>query len=192
MTKTYPEEAKLKKALILTWTGFQDHELVYPYYRLLGAEYETVIVSDERDAKGRTFGIFGLNMPCHMTYAEFELRKGDFLSNWDLLLLPGGVKSLEKLRQESSVIKFIRSWGESGKVISSTCHGAQLLISAGLTEGRTIAGYYSLEVDITNSGATYSREPVVVSGNLVTSPHYDHMGVWMETTLEQVALQSNR
>lgn len=182
----------MKKALILTWTGFQDHELVYPYYRLLGAEFETAIVSDERDSKGRTFGIFGLNMPCHMTYSEFEPRKNEFLEEWDLLLLPGGVKSLEKLRQEKSVIDFIRSWGETGKIISSTCHGAQLLISAGLTQGQTIAGYYSLEVDITNSGAQYSREPVVVSGNLVSSPHYDHMGIWMETTIREVSRQSAR
>ena len=33
-----------KKALIITWSGFQDHELVYPYYRLLGAGFETTIV----------------------------------------------------------------------------------------------------------------------------------------------------
>ena len=179
----------MPKALILTWSGFQDHELVYPYYRLLGAGYEVKIVSDTSDKLGRTYGILGLNMPCHLTYDEFETKKAVFANEFDLLLLPGGVKSLEKLRQEVSVIHFIRDWSASGKIISSTCHGAQLLISAGITKGHRIAGYYSLQVDVENSGALYSREQVVTSGNLVTSPHYDFMGEWMEETLRLVDLQ---
>jgi protease I len=177
---------EVKKAVILTWSGFQDHELVYPYYRLLGAGYEVKIVSDKRDELGRTYGIFGLNMPCHMNYQEFYNEADEILSSWDLLLLPGGVKSLEKLRQETEAIAFVTKWNETGKVISSTCHGAQLLISARIVEGRTIAGYYSIGVDIENAGAHYSKEPVVVSGNIVSSPHYDHMGIWMETTLAEV------
>ena len=59
---------------------------------------------------------------------------------------------------------------------------AQLMISANITEGRYF-GYYSIEDDI-NSGATYSREPVV-SGNIVSSPHYDNMAVWMRTAVEK-------
>ena len=102
---------------------------------------------------------------------------------YDLLVIPGGVKSLEKLRQEKEVLSFIARWHEAGKVISSTCHGAQLLISAKITKGKKIAGYYSLEDDINNSGAIYSRDPVVIDGNVITSPHYDFMGEWMETTL---------
>jgi protease I len=176
----------MKKAVILTWSGFQDHELVYPYYRLLGAEYEVKIVSDTRDDSGRTYGIFGLNMPCHWTYEEFFSNSTEVLNDWDLLLLPGGVKSLEKLRQNTKAIEFIKNWHDKGKVISSTCHGAQLLISAKITNGKTIAGYYSLEIDVVNSGAKYSREPVVVSENIVSSPHYDHMGIWMETTVSEV------
>lgn len=147
------------------------------------------IVSDSSDKLGRTYGIFGLNMPCHLTYDEFETKKAIFSTDFDLLVLPGGVKSLEKLRQEVSVIDFIRNWSTSGKIISSTCHGAQLLISAGITKGHVIAGYYSLQVDVENSGATYSREPVVTSGNIVTSPHYDFMGEWMEETLRMVDQQ---
>ena len=42
-----------KNALILTWSGFQDHELVYPYYRLLGAGFKTTIVGDRKDELGR-------------------------------------------------------------------------------------------------------------------------------------------
>jgi protease I len=60
-----------------------------------------------------------------------------------------------------------------------------MLVSARVVKGETIAGYYSLEDDINNAGATYSRDPVVVSGNIISSPHYDFMGEWMETTLNE-------
>jgi protease I len=173
-----------KHALILTWTGFQDHELVYPYYRLLGDGFTVDTVADKRDEQGRIYGIFGLNMPCQVLIKDFIKEADKWFDECDLLVLPGGVKSLEKLRQEKIVKDFISKWNAAGKLISSTCHGAQLLISAKVTKGRKISGYYSLEDDINNSGATYVNAPVVIDGNIITSPHYDHMGAWMEETLK--------
>jgi protease I len=172
-----------KKALILTWSGFQDQEVIYPYYRLLGAGFEVECVADSRDGAGRVYGILGAHVPCTMLMEDFLNNASRALSSFDLLVIPGGVKALEKIRLEAGVVDFVKSWNEAGKIIASTCHGAQLLISAKATKGRVIAGYYSIEDDIVNSGAEYSREPVVVDGNVVSSPHYDHMGPWMETAI---------
>jgi protease I len=174
-----------KNAIMLTWSGFQDHEVVYPYYRLLGDEFKVSIVADKRDSQNRVYGILGLSMPCHYTINEFYKNIEDFSTNFDLMILPGGVKSLEKLRQEEKVINFINKWNNEGKIISSTCHGAQLLISSKVVRGRNIAGYYSLKDDITNAGAIYSREPFIVDKNIISSPHYDHMGIWMEETIKE-------
>jgi protease I len=172
------------KAVILTYTGFQDHELVYPYYRLLGAGFHVDVVADKKDELGRIYGIFGLNMPCHILLSDFVKDQEKFMNEYDLLVLPGGVKSLEKLRQNKDVLEFIAQWNKLGKCISSTCHGAQLLISAKIVKGRRISGYYSLKDDIENAGAEYVNAPFVVDANIITSPHYDHMGPWMEKTLE--------
>jgi protease I len=60
------------------------------------------------------------------------------------------------------------------------------MISAKIVKGKNISGYYSLEDDINNAGAKYVNEPVVVDGNIVSSPHYDHMGIWMKTAIELV------
>ena len=60
------------------------------------------------------------------------------------------------------------------------------MISAKIVEGREISGYYSLEDDINNAGAKYVNAPVVVDGNIVSSPHYDHMGIWMKTAIDMV------
>lgn len=171
------------KALIITWENFQDQEVVYPFYRL---KEETSDVEIMANVTGKFFGIMGVNMTSHKLLIELDdsERYQKHLEETDILVLPGGVKSLEKLRQEKNVIRFIADFAATGKVIASTCHGAQLMISAKIVKGKKISGYYSLEDDINNAGAIYSREPVVVDGNIVSSPHYDHMGIWMKTAID--------
>ena len=173
------------KALIITWENFQDQELVYPYYRLKEETDKVVVMSN---VVGKFFGIMGSNMTSHALVSELNHKEivENCLDEYDILILPGGVKALEKLRQEKQVINFISEWNKRGKVIASTCHGAQLMISAKIVAGRNISGYYSLEDDINNSGAKYVNAPVVVDGNIVSSPHYDHMGIWMKTAIDMV------
>ena len=179
-----------KKALILTWSGFQDQEVIYPYYRLLGDGFEAHVVADKRDDLSRVYGIIGVGVPCHILIEDFKRNLNAHAQDYDLLILPGGVKSLEKLRQEKTILDFIHNWNSEGKLIASTCHGAQLIISARIAKGKKVAGYYSLVDDINNAGLIYSRDPVVVDGNLVTSPHYDFMGEWMETVIEKFNARS--
>jgi len=171
------------KALIITWESFQDQELVYPFHRLK-EETDDVLVA--ANVVGRFHGIMGVNMTSHLLLDELVNDRERFLSDFDLLVLPGGVKALEKLRQEKTVISFITDWVIGGKVVASTCHGAQLLISAGVVKGRKLSAYYSIEDDVKNAGAEYIDAPVVVDENIVSSPHYDHMGIWMKTAIDQV------
>lgn len=171
------------KAIILTWTGAQDHETIYPYYRLLGAGFDTQIATDKRDEQGRFYCYFGCNMPAHLLYDE---RDHWNIGHLDLLVLPGGVKAIEKLRLNAVALRLIGAYCREGGVIASTCHGAQLLISAKACKGHRIAAYPSIADDIENAGAEYSNDPVVVSGNIVSSPHYDHLGIWMETAIAEV------
>jgi protease I len=60
------------------------------------------------------------------------------------------------------------------------------MISARIVKGRKISGYYSIEDDINNAGATYVNAPVVIDGHIVTSPHYNWMGEWMKTAVALV------
>jgi protease I len=173
----------MKKALIITWDKFQDHELVYPYYSLKEHGYSVTIMAN---VVGKIYGSLGVHMISNTTTEELNESKNVdmFLTEYEILLIPGGVKALEKLRQEKDVLKFIKKWDEMGKTIFSICNGAQLLISSKILKGRTISGYYSIDVDIENAGATYHRGPVVVDKNIVSTPHYDFMGEWMKIGFE--------
>ena len=172
----------MKKALILTYAGFQDHELIYPYHSLKENGFEVTMVANQI---GRFYGILGAHMVCDfLTTAFNNPSMRDKFLKYDLLLIPGGVKALEKLRLEKGVVEFVRQWNELDKTIFSVCNGAQLMITAGILEGRRVSGYYAIEADINNAGATYDRGPVVVDGNNISCPHYDFMGEWMRTGYE--------
>jgi len=165
----------MKKALIITGQGFQDQEVIYPYYRLLEEGFTVDIAAKNKEMLS---GILGIKVEANKSFEEIRENEYDFL------VLPGGVKALEKVRQEKRVIEFVKNWNDSGKVIASTCHGAQLLISAKVVKGRKISGYYSIKDDIENAGATYIDGPSVVDKNIVSSPHYKHSGPWMKVAID--------
>ena len=164
-----------KKALILTGNLVQDHEFIYPYYRVQEDGYKVdVAVRDKKLVNG----IIGAKVV--PTKDILELKVEDY----DLVILPGGAKAMEYMRQDVEILKFISDFNSSGKTIASICHAAQLLISSKIVKGRKISGYYSIKDDINNAGAVYTDEPAVVDGNIVTTAHYKDLGIWMKTALD--------
>jgi protease I len=171
------------KSLIITWEKYQDHELIYPYFALKEHGFEVDIIANK---VGKIWGSLGTHMPCTIETSVLENMDNiqKFLDEYEILLIPGGVKALEKLRQEKGVLEFIRLWNDRRKTIFCICNGAQLLISAKILNNRVISGYYSIDVDIENAGAIYDRSPVVVDDNIISCPHYDFMGLWLKTGFE--------
>lgn len=181
----------MKKAIIITWEKYQDHELIYPYYSLKENGYEVTLMANN---KGKIWGSLGTHMMCDVETKIFENEeiRQKYISEYEILLVPGGVKALEKVRQEKGVLKFIQEWNALGKTIFSVCNGAQLLISAKILKGRTLSGYYSIDVDIENAGATYNRGPVVVDENIISCPHYDFMGEWLSVAYKVHNQRTNK
>ena len=164
-----------KKALILTGNMVQDHEFIYPYYRVQEDGYKVdVAVRDKKQVNG----IIGSKIIPTKDIPELKVE------DYDLLILPGGAKAMEYMRQDVDILKFISDFNSTGKTIASICHAAQLLISSKIVKGRKISGYYSIKDDINNAGAVYTDEPAVVDGNIVTTAHYKDLGIWMKTALD--------
>ena len=107
-------------------------------------------------------------------------------NDYDILVLPGGVKAMEKVRQNLKIIDFITKFNNQNKIIACICSGAQLLISAKVVKGRKIAGYYSMKDDLINAGAIYTDLPAVVKDdkNIITTAHYKDMGPWMKAVIK--------
>lgn len=164
-----------KKALILTGKLVQDHEFIYPYYRLQEAGMLVDVAVRNKETVETYFGIKVIP-----TRDVIKINPKEY----DLLVIPGGAKAMEYLRQDNDVLKTIKDFYKAKKIIASICHGAQLLISAGIIKGKKISGYYSIKDDINNAGAIYVDAPAVVDGNFITSPHYKYLGDWMKETLK--------
>ena len=172
-----------RKAIIISGNLAQDHEFIYPYYRLL----EEKFVVDVCLLEGKPVeGILGTKIPPNkdQTVKTIDQIKVD---DYKILVLPGGVKAMEKVRQEKKIINFITKFNEQKKIIACICSGAQLLISAKVVKDRKIAGYYSMEDNLVNAGAIYTDKPAVVDGNIITTAHYKDMGSWMREVLKKIS-----
>lgn len=99
-------------------------------------------------------------------------------SDFDAVIIPGGLAP-NYLRRERAPLDFIRDFVNQNKVVAAICHGPQLLVSAGVLNGRKITAHESVHDEIIEAGAAYVDEPVVVDGNLITSrkrsdiPHFN-------------------
>lgn len=150
-----------KRVAVVTDNMFEDLEVWYPIIRL-------------REA-GADVKVIGLHEPGKILKSEhgYEVREDMPVrdarpEDFDAVILPGGMAP-DELRRWDAVLQFMRRADEQKKVIASICHGAQILISAGLIKGRKMTAVDSIKADLINAGANYIDEELVHDGNLISS-----------------------
>ena len=169
----------MKKAVIITGPGFQDEEYIYPYYRLQEAGFLVdVATSSDETVKGK----YGMTAKPTRKVAELDEK------DYDLVVLPGGHEAPDRVRQIAEVLAFVKAMHGKNKIVSTICHGPWILISAGIVKGKKLTAYAGVKDDLINAGALYSEAPVVVDGNIISSPHYKYNGDWMRETLKKFGL----
>src|SRR4051795_3462088 len=83
-------------------------------------------------------------------------------SEYDGLVLPGGVANPDFLRMDENAVAFTRAFFEQSKPVGVICHGPWTLVEADVLRGRSITSWPSLRTDIRNAGGTWVDEEVVV------------------------------
>ncbi len=147
------------KALIISADHFEDSELLYPFYRL---QEEGLQVDIASIARGKINGKHGYEIVVDKALRDVDPKA------YDLLVLPGG-KAPAKLRKEPAAVAIAQDFMRSNKPVAAICHGPQILITAGVLEGRRATCYHSVAEELQESGALYEDTEVVVDGKLVTS-----------------------
>src|ERR1700749_233606 len=155
---------KGKKFAILTETGFEEVELTSPKQALEEAGAEEHIVSPHKEkVKAWNHDHWSIELTVDKNIEDVKE------SDYDALVLPGGVLNPDKLRTNKTAVDFVREFLDSGKPVAAICHGQQTLIETGLLEGRTMTSYPSVKTDLMNAGVNWVDKEVVVDHGLVTS-----------------------
>ena len=108
-------------------------------------------------------------------------------SDYDSLVLPGGVGNPDTLRLDENAVRFVRDFFEQGKPVGAICHAPWMLIEAGVVRDRTVTSWPSLSTDLRNAGAIRVDQEVVVDDGLVTSRKPDDIPAFNKKLIEEFA-----
>ena len=166
---TQPSLTGLRVAILAT-DGFEQSELLEPKKALeaLGAETEIVSLK-EGDIRGWNHKEWGQSVSVDQEVSDADP------SDYDALVLPGGVMNPDTLRTKPEAVTFVRAFFESGKPVAAICHGPWTIIESGSAKGYRMTSWPSLKTDITNAGGDWVDVEVAVDENLVTSRKPDDL-----------------
>ena len=106
-------------------------------------------------------------------------------SDYDSLVLPGGVINPDILRTDEGAMRFVRTFFEQGKPVGAICHGIWSLVETGVVKGRTVTSWPSLETDVRNAGGTWVDEELVTDRSLFTSRKPDDLPAFCRKLVEE-------
>ena len=168
-----------QKILIVTDDAGESFEILYAQHRFREAGYRPVIAASQRK---RLHGVIHDFEPGWTTYIEKPgyLIQADVAmaqvkpSQYEAILLIGG-RAPECLRHNTKLIKIVQEFHRRGKWIFSICHGIQILLAAGLGEGRRVTCYRNVRFEVAQCGGTWIDKQSVVdrAARIVTSQTWE-------------------
>ena len=171
-----------KRVAILAADGFEESELFQPKEAIEQAGGEAVIVSlkpgeieaNRHRAKGKSIAV-------NATIGDVSA------SDFNALMVPGGLFSPDALRKEDQVRGFVHDFFAQKKPVGSICHGPQVLIDADVVSGRKMTAIENIRTDLANAGANVVDEEVVVDEGLITSRTPKDLNAFCSKLVEEIA-----
>lgn len=170
-----------KKVAFLLTDGVEQVELTSPWNAVKEAGGEPTLVAPK---SGKLQGYDGTEKGS--TFAVDITAADANAADFHALVIPGGVVNADHLRVDKDAQAFTRAFFEQHKPVASICHGPWLLIDAGVISGRNVTSYPTLRTDLTNAGAHWTDEEVVVDQGLVTSRNPHDLPAFNDKLLEEI------
>jgi protease I len=101
--------------------------------------------------------------------------------DYDALVIPGG-RAPEYLRLNLRVIEIVHHFSKTNKPTAALCHGAQILATADVLQGKKCSAYPAVGPEVTQAGGTYvnlAMTDAIADGNLVTGPAWPAHPAWL-------------
>jgi protease I len=162
-----------RKVLIVTGDGGDSYETLYACQRFRESHWEPVVAAP---ARRRLHMVIHDLDPGWETYVEHPGHSLDpdvaitavASREFAAIVLPGG-RAPEYLRNDASLVSLVREFADHEKFIFAVGHGVQILIAAGLIQGRTVTAHPHVRIEVERAGGTYVNKPAVRGQKLVTA-----------------------
>ena len=171
---------KGKKVAILAADMVERVELEEPRKALEDAGATTDLIS----LKSGTIKAFDHFDPAKDIEVDRAVEEVD-ASEYDALMVPGGVGNPDQLRGDENAVAFVRDFFEQAKPVAAICHAPWVLVEAGVVRGRKLTSWPTLQTDIRNAGGEWVDEKVVVDQGLVTSRKPDDIPAFNAKMIEE-------
>jgi protease I len=162
--------------------GVEQIEMTTPWERLEAAGAQLELLSFQ-DGEVQMFNHLdkGDTRPVDRTIDHVDATE------YDGLVLPGGVANPDQARMNPDAVAFVRGFFERGTPVAAICHAPWLLVEADVVRGKRLTSFPSLQTDIRNAGGTWVDEQVVVDQGLVTSRKPDDLDAFCSKAIEEFA-----
>ena len=167
-------------AFLVAPEGTEQVELTEPWKAVSGEGATPELVSTEA-GQVQAFNHLDKAETFEVDHTVDEVRASDY----DGLVLPGGVANPDFLRMDDGAVAFVRGFFEQAKPVGVICHGPWTLVEADVLRGRKITSWPSLQTDIRNAGGTWVDEQVVVDEGLVSSRKPDDLPAFCAKIVEE-------
>lgn len=171
-----------RRVAILATHGVEQAELEEPRRALDAAGAVThLIAPEEGSIQAMNRDEKGARIPVERVLGAVRA------SEYDALLLPGGVANPDLLRMDQRAVQFVREFMLADKSVAAICHAPWMLVEANAVAGRTLTSWPSLQSDIRNAGGEWVDEPVRVDDRLITSRTPEDLPAFCAAILSEFA-----
>lgn len=174
------------RVAILATDGVEDAELKDPRKALDDAGAKTTLVAPKA-GKIQSLNHSDKASQYNVDQTLDQVRADQF----DAVLLPGGALNADTIRVHPRAQEFVREMNQAGKPIAFICHAPWLLVSAGLTNGRSMTSYHTIQDDIRNAGGKWQDAEVVQDKNWVSSRQPSDIPAFNRSMIELFAEQGS-
>ena len=171
-----------KKIAFLAAEGVEQVELTEPWKAVEQAGAKAELISTE-DGEVQAFN----HLDKADTFTVDRTVADASASDYDGLVLPGGVANPDFLRMDAGAVSFVRDFFAQEKPVGVICHGPWTLVEADVVRGRTLTSWPSLKTDLENAGATWVDEEVHVDEGLTSSRNPDDLPAFCAKIVEEFA-----
>ena len=162
-----------KKVLVVTGDGGESYETLYAIHRLQEEGHTAVLAAPTKKRLNLVMHDFEEGWDTYVERKGYSLCSDVAIADvdsavFDAVLIMGG-RAPEYLRHNEKLLNIVREMDAAGKWIFSICHGIQVMLAAGVVQGKRVTCYEHIRFEVGACGGTWESPQAVRDGRLVTS-----------------------